>query len=97
MLTHIVTMTFKADTPAGQAEKIVAALMALPASLPQIKEYRAGTDLGLVEGNFDLGLVATFEDEAGYRAYSTAPAHLAIIEELVRPYVDRRAAIQFSS
>ncbi|MBO0692821.1 MAG: Dabb family protein [Acidimicrobiaceae bacterium] len=97
MLTHIVVMNFKEDSPADQADQIVDALSSLPEQIPELKEYRIGKDLGLVEGNWDLGVVATFDNEADYRAYSTAPAHLKIVSELVRPFVAQRAALQFES
>lgn len=97
MLTHVVVMTFKEDAPADQADRIVAALSSLPAEIPELKEYRIGKDLGLVEGNWDLGVVATFADEADYRTYSNAPAHLKIVTELVRPFVAQRASLQFAS
>ena len=97
MLTHVVVMTFKEDAPADQADQIVAALSGLPASIPELKEYRIGKDLGLVEGNWDLGVVAVFDNETDYRTYSTAPAHVKIVSELVRPFVDKRAALQFES
>lgn len=97
MLTHVVTMTLKPDAPEGRAEEIVAALRTLPAVIPELKEYRVGTDAGLAEGNFEIAAVATFEDEAGWRAYRDAPAHQKIIAELIRPVLDRRAAIQFTT
>jgi hypothetical protein len=97
MITHIVTMTFKADAPAGRADEIVAALSKLPAAIPEIKDYRIGTDLALAEGNDDLALVATFDDRAGYQAYATAPAHLAVITELIRPVLEKRSVVQFES
>jgi hypothetical protein len=97
MLTHIVTMTLKADAPADRADKIVAALAALPAAIPEIKEYRVGTDLGLAEGNYDIALVATFDDESGFVAYRDAPPHLEVIAELIRPVIDQRSAVQFES
>ncbi|MCL2394736.1 MAG: Dabb family protein [Acidimicrobiaceae bacterium] len=97
MFTHVVVMTFKADAPADQADRIVAALSGLPSAIPELKDYRIGKDLGLVEGNWDLGVVALFDNEADYRTYSTAPAHVKIVSELVRPFVDQRAALQFES
>jgi Stress responsive A/B Barrel Domain len=95
MITHIVTLKLSADAPAGRAEEIAAALLQLPAVIPEIKSYRVGPDLGLNEDNYDLALVAQFDDEAGYRAYATAPAHLAVINELVRPALAARSGVQF--
>jgi Stress responsive A/B Barrel Domain len=97
VLTHIVLMNLTAEAPPGQAAKIVAALRSLPAAIPAIKEYRVGPDLGLAEGNYDLGLVATFDDQASFVTYRDAPVHQAVIAELIRPVLAQRTAIQFES
>ena len=46
-------------------------------------------------GNFDLAVVADCDDVAGYRAYATHPAHLAVIAERIRPILADRAAVQY--
>jgi hypothetical protein len=95
MITHVVTMTLAPDAPAGRAEEIAAALRQLPAAIPELKEYHVGADLGLVEGNYDLAAVARFDDVAGYQAYASAPVHVAIIHDLIRPVLTGRCAVQF--
>lgn len=97
MLTHLVLMTLKPDAPEGRAAEIVAALRALPAAIPELKEYRVGVDAGLAEGNHQIGVVAGFDDEAGWRAYVAAPAHQKVIAELIRPVLAERAGIQFTT
>ena len=46
-------------------------------------------------GNFDLAVVADFDDEAGYRVYATNPEHLTVIAERIRPILADRAAVQY--
>ncbi len=48
----------------------------------------------MVEGSWDAGLVADFDDVDDWRTYATNPDHLQMIAELVRPIVAERAAVQ---
>jgi hypothetical protein len=94
MLRHIVLLTLKADTPPGTATRIADALRGLPGQIPCIQGYEVGVDLGLSPGNATVGLVARFEDEAGFREYQEHPAHLAVIDTLILPVRETRTAIQ---
>jgi hypothetical protein len=94
MLRHIVLMTLKADAPPETATTIAEALRTLPAQIPSIRGYEVGVDLGLSPGNATIGVVARFEDEAGFREYQDHPAHLAVIDTLIRPVREDRTAIQ---
>ncbi len=97
MFTHVVLMRLTDDAPAGSAQAIVDALLTLPASIPELQTYQVSTDAGLAEDNYDIAVVATLADEAAYRAYVAAPSHQKIIVELIRPVLERRAAVQFAS
>jgi hypothetical protein len=94
MLRHIVLLTLKADAPPETATTIAEALRGLPAQIPGIRGYEVGVDLGLSEGNATIGVVARFEDEAGFREYQEHPAHLAVIDTLIVPVRESRTAIQ---
>ena len=95
MLRHVVCLTWKPGTAAGDVEAVRAALVALPATIPEIRAYRVGTDLGLVEGNADFGVVADFDDADAWRIYQSHPEHVRIITELIRPHLAARTAVQF--
>lgn len=93
MLRHVVTFTWnEAATPAA-LDVIVAALLALPGQIPELRSYHVGPDAGLDDGNADFAIVADFDDEAGWRAYQEHPAHQAV-RDLLRPIVASRAAVQ---
>jgi Stress responsive A/B Barrel Domain len=87
-------MTLKADAPPETATTIAAALRKLPAQIPCIQGYEVGVDLGLSPGNASIGVVARFQDEAGFREYQDHPAHLAVIDNLITPVRESRTAIQ---
>jgi hypothetical protein len=60
-------------------------------------EQRAAVLAGLVDGNFDLAVVAEFDDAAGYRAYAVNADHQALIAERIKPVVAQRSAVQFDA
>jgi hypothetical protein len=95
MLRHTVLLTLKTGPGSERTAAIVEALRKLPAQIPSIREYEVGADLGLNEGNATFAVVALFDDEKGYIEYRDHPAHRAVIDELITPVREGRAAIQF--
>jgi hypothetical protein len=49
----------------------------------------------LREGNGDYALVATFADQAAWRAYQADPRHQAFVRDFVTPIQASRLTIQF--
>lgn len=96
MIRHIVLLTLKSDADPAAAEAIVTALRDLTEVIPSIRDYQAGVDLGIAPGNATIAATSTFDDEAGYLEYRDHPAHRKVIEQLIDPVRDSRAAIQFS-
>lgn len=94
MLRHIVLFRFVEDVSAEQVAAVSEALATLPGVIPELRRYAVGADLALVEGNWHYGVVAEFDDEAGWRRYRDHPEHLRIIAEVIRPIVAERAAVQ---
>ncbi len=95
MLRHTVLLTLSTDPASDATKAIVEALRKLPAQISSIREYEVGADLGLNEGNATIAVVARFDDERGYVEYRDHPAHRAVIDELITPVRQSRAAIQF--
>ncbi len=95
MIRHIVLITLRSDAPAHAAGDIVEALRRLASTIPSIREYQAGVDLGLVTGNATVAATATFDDAAAYLEYRDHPAHRAVIEQYIDPVRESRSAIQF--
>jgi hypothetical protein len=96
MLRHVVCLTWKDGVPPGAVDAIAAALGALPGRIPEIRAYSFGRDLGLGAGNAGFGIVADFDDAAGWRTYQDDPEHQRIIVELIRPHLASRTAAQFT-
>ena len=84
--------------PEASPESVVAlreALLHLSEVVSSLRSISVGFDLALRSENFDVGLVAEFDDVAGYLEYRDHPEHLDVIERHVTPVVDRRVAVQY--
>lgn len=95
MLRHVALFTWTSDVTADQIEAVTAALRALPAQIPEIRDYRVGQDAGVSEDNHDYAVVADFDSFDGFLAYRDHPAHRAVLEERIRPILAARAAVQY--
>lgn len=93
-LRHVVTLTFRDDTPKERLDAIVEGLRALPDAIEEIAEYEVGLDAGLAEGNATLAIVGDFASVADYEVYRDHPAHVAVINDLIIEYLSGRSAVQ---
>jgi hypothetical protein len=94
MVRHISVLRWKQGTTDEQVDAIERALAVLPERLPQLRAYAFGRDLGRSEGNADFGIVADFDDEDGWRAYTEDAEHRRVIAELIAPVTEVRSAVQ---
>ena len=95
MLRHVALFHWKTEATAEDVSKVEAALRRLPGKIPCIQSYRFGRDLGVQKGNADFALVADFTDEEGLRTYADHPEHQAVLNDLIRPIMSKREAIQY--
>jgi hypothetical protein len=94
MFRHISLLRWNPDATAAQRAAVPEALRALPNLIPTIRAYTLGEDVHETEGNYDLAIIADFDDKAGYIVYRDNPDHQRMIAELIRPILDSRAAVQ---
>ncbi|WP_296198396.1 Dabb family protein [uncultured Microbacterium sp.] len=95
-LRHIVLWKLAATDDAqraADAARVVAELNALVGVVPSIRSLTVGTDV-VGGANFDVGLVADFDDQDGLDAYQVHPAHQEVVG-FVRSVVADRAACDF--
>jgi hypothetical protein len=95
MFRHVVMMQFAPHATEEDVDAIVQGLRALPSLVPVIRRYSVGLDAGLVDGNFDLVVVADFDDVDGYLAYNANADHQAVLAERIKPFVAGRSAVQY--
>jgi Stress responsive A/B Barrel Domain len=94
MFRHVVLMCWKAGTTDEDVAHARNALLGLPSDISEIRSYVVGLDAGEADGNYNLAIVADFDDEAGYVVYRDHPAHQRVIRDVIRPILHARAAVQ---
>ncbi len=95
MLRHVALFRWKPETTPADVSKVEAALHQLPSKIPCILAYRFGRDVGVQGGNANFALVADFTDEEGLATYANHPDHQAVLQNLIRPILAQREAIQY--
>ena len=96
-LRHVVSWKMAAEDPAERAEHaagIASRLEALVGVVPQIRTLSAGVNVAYPDANWDVVLVADFDDLAGLEAYQVHPAHQEVVA-YVRSVVGGRSAVDF--
>jgi hypothetical protein len=91
---HVVMLRWAQEATADERVAVQEGLAGLPRLIPEIRSYVIGADAGVNAGNFDLVVVADFDDTAGYEVYRDHPDHQAVIQERIRPILAERAAVQ---
>lgn len=82
MIRHIVAFRLAADDAATRTEQAAEAarrLNALYGVVPTLRTMSAGANTLYPGENWDLVLVADFDDEAGLDAYQVHPAHQEVV------------------
>ena len=93
-ILHIVSWNLTATDPADKAEhaaQMAARLGALVGVVDEIRSLRIGPDV-VGGANWDIALVAEFDDEAALGRYQVHPAHVAA-GAYVRSVVTERMAV----
>ena len=95
MLRHIITWKLTAEDTATRIEDaatISAALQSLVPIIPEIRSLTVSTNVASIDNNWDLVLVADYDDEAALRAYIAHPEHQRV-GVIIRSLVAQRAAV----
>jgi len=95
VLRHVVLLKFVDEATQEQRQAVLDGLATLPPAIPAIRSYVFGLDAGIAEGNYDIAVVADFDDASAYRDYAAHPLHQQLIAERIRPILAARAAVQY--
>jgi len=97
MLTHLCLITYKdpAAVDAAAQAKIDAAYLKLPSIIPGITSMKVGRDAGLLDGNADYCILATFESKSAFTNYSTHEAHSTVIYPVLGHLMASYSTAQF--
>ncbi len=97
MIRHVALFRWAAGASQDQIDAVSHSLSQLPALIPELRDYRLGSDLQQVNGNWDYAVVADFESVEDWATYTGHPEHQRVLAELIRPILADRAAVQFTS
>ena len=95
MIQHLCLINYKTPIDAATQQKIIEAYQQLPKLIPGIKSLRVGADAGLLEGNADLGIIAEFDNENDFKAYSVHSAHMQVIFPVLGEVMKSYSTAQF--
>lgn len=100
MVRHVIIWTMKDEYTGEEKESIKRGvkegLEGLLGVVPGLAEIHVYTE-GLPSANADLMLDSLFEDEQALKGYSVHPAHVAVANGKVRPYMKNRSCFDFSA
>jgi hypothetical protein len=97
MFRHVVMFKWNDDVDAAHVETTGAALDALVATIPEVREYRHGPDLGISEGNYDYAIVGEYASVDDYVTYRDHPDHQQVIADYIKDRISARAAVQYDA
>ena len=97
MFRHIVMFRWADSVTDDTKREVIGRLWGLPEQVPQVRSFHVGADAGLDSRNFDVAVVAEFDDVGDYESYARHPDHVALVADWLGPNITDRAAVQFSN
>jgi hypothetical protein len=91
---HTVLFRWSPETPAGHAEAVQTALLAMAETLSGCRSYACGPRAEGMPNAHDFGVMAVFDDKSGWDAYQADPEHGRIRDEMIAPFIADRATFQ---
>ncbi|GAB3039539.1 Dabb family protein [Parafrigoribacterium mesophilum] len=97
MLRHVVSWKLATDDPerkSAQSAEIRRRITALVPLVSSIRELTVGADTATTTGNWDLVLIADYDDADGLAAYQTHPEHRKVAA-FIRSVISDRTCVDF--
>lgn len=83
MFFHVFLFTWRPDVSAEQKQRVAEAIRAFQGQIPGLLTTVAGENLSPRGGTYTFGGVMQFETRAACEAYTTHPAHEALLDWLL--------------
>lgn len=97
MLRHVVSWKLATGDPerkSAQSAEIRRRLTELAPLVPSIRQLTVGEDTATTAGNWDVVLIADYDDAAGLAAYQTHPEHRKVAA-FIRSVISDRTCVDF--
>ena len=88
-------LRFKPDTTDDQIQAVLDGLATMPQRMDFIRRYEFGRDLGVMEGNPQVALVADFDSVEDWRAYQAHPDHQELVQQVIAPILESMTRVQY--
>ena len=88
MFCHVVLIKLKEDCPADAVKILLNELRALPDQIDEITRYEINSDELHSENSADVCVISEFANEAALDRYRVHPAHVRVLNDSIRPYLD---------
>jgi hypothetical protein len=95
MVEHLVLFKFKDGTPSAAVEAVHAGLRALKGVVPGVVDLTVGANFTARGQGFTSGLCVRLQDEAALSAYAEHPAHVRVVESLIKPHLADVIAVDY--
>lgn len=97
VVRQIVLIRWTPDATEDQKQQVAEALLSLREVIPQVRDTRLGTDIGVRDDNFDFAVSVDFDTRDDYLAYREHPEHQRVVTDTIRPVMAERAGVVFES
>lgn len=95
MIEHLVLFKLKKDASSDQTETLLRHLLDLRSRIPGIVQASAGTNFSARSQGYTHGFVVRFTDRQALDLYLTHPAHVAVVEQYVKPLSEGVLALDY--
>ena len=95
MIKHLVCFKFKPEASAEDVDATLAALNALPAQIPWVRNWSLGRNLSARDKTYDYALSCEFADTAELERYLSHPAHEKVAREQLARFWASRAIVDY--
>jgi hypothetical protein len=96
-IEHVVLFKLKIDAPETKKMELMKSLLALQGTIAGILSASAGVNFSARAQGYTHAFVARFEDRAALDHYISHPAHVAVVEQQVKPLSDGVLAVDYEA
>ncbi len=94
-IEHVVLFKLKSDVPGVQKEALLLNLLALRDRIPGVLQASAGVNFSARAQGYTHGFVVRFKDRQALETYIVHPAHVAVVEQYVKPVSEAVLALDY--
>ena len=87
MILHTVILKIKEGTQDNLIDTMISNLNVLDSQIPEINWIKAGRNFSERSKGFDVLLNSEFESKEALEKYSIHPAHVAVVEQDIKPII----------